>query len=247
MNFIYNNMWQVSVQYPTRTRTISLENEDQKSVARAMVEQRMDALATASYRLVPEGIERAVARKIAQECQDLCSTKRNSLLRRSSVKDLTLFSQTQFMKELASVAPTFYSMICASIGFQPEDKLEGSDEGYSHILAYSHMTSAVACLMFYRNQRMSAVQYIVGSVLRESGAKKMAFKRLNNMGLSMSSDSVHRKTKEMISAFDERVRCWKKSVEKLAAHEVDIEGSNSDSSEATILLDADDDADADAA
>ena len=140
------------------------------------------------------------------------------------------------MKELTSVAPTFYSMICASIGFQPEDKLEGSDEGYSHILAYSHMTSAVACLMFYRNQRMSAVQYIVGSVLRESGAKKMAFKRLNNMGLSMSYDSVHRKTKEKISAFDERVRCWKKSVEKLAAHEVDNEGSNSDSSEATIYF-----------
>ena len=98
MDFIYNNMWQLSVQYPTRTRTISLENEDQKSVARAMVEQRMDSLATASYRLVPEGIERAVARKIAQECQDLCSTKRNSLLRRSSVKDLTLFSQAQFMQ-----------------------------------------------------------------------------------------------------------------------------------------------------
>ena len=231
--------------------TIRLEDEDQKSIARAMVEQRMDTLATAAYRLASKAIETAVAGKIAQECQDLCSPKRNSLLRRSSVTDLTLFSQAQFIEELASVAPTFYTMLCASTGFQPESNEEGSHESHSHIPAYSHMTSAVACLMFYRNQRMSAFQHLVGSILRESGAKKMAFKRLNNMGLCMSSDSVCRKAKEMIGTFDERVKCWKKSVEKLAGHAVDNEGSdsdsseatNSDSSEATILLDDDDDDD----
>ena len=103
------------------------------------------------------------------------------------MKDLTLFSRAQFMKEFAQVAATFYSMICASIGFQPEDKVEGSDKSYFHIP--SCLQSHDQCLMF-KNQRMSAFQYVVGS------AKKMSLKYLNNMGLSMSSDSVHWKTKE---------------------------------------------------
>lgn len=46
-----SNLWQVSISFPSRTLSRTLEDEDQKSIARALVEQRMDALASSAYRV----------------------------------------------------------------------------------------------------------------------------------------------------------------------------------------------------
>ena len=62
----------------------------------------------------------------------------------------------------------------------------------------SHITSSVSCLMFHRNKRMSALQYLISTILRDSGAKKTAFRRLNRMGLTVSAENQRLKTKQMI-------------------------------------------------
>ena len=91
---------------------MNLEDENHKSIVRAMVEQRMESLASAAYRAVPDNLKAAIARKVAHECQELCSIGVNSVLRQSSVDALASFSPQKFVEELVSVAPTFYAIVC---------------------------------------------------------------------------------------------------------------------------------------
>ena len=165
---------------------MNLEDENHKSIVRAMVEKIMESLASAA---VPDNLKAAIARKVAHECQELCSIGVNSVLRQSSVDALASFSPQEFVEELVSVAPTFYAIVCAATGFDKAG-LEGSDSSdrnFDYLSSgYSHVTSSVSCLMFHRNKRMSALQYLISTILRYSGAKKTAFRRLNRMGLTCS-------------------------------------------------------------
>ena len=101
----------------------------------------------------------------------------------------------------------------------------------------SHITSSVSCLMFHRNKRTSALQYLISTILRDSGAKKTAFRRLNRMGLTVSAENQRLKTKQMIVQFDQPIRCWKKSLENLSNKTDSEEADESDSVKSTILSD----------
>ena len=205
-----------------------------------MVEQRMESLSSAAYRAVPDNLEAAIARKVAHEGQELCSFGVNSVLRQSSVDALASFSPQEFVEELVSVAPTFYAIVCAATGFDKAG-LEGSDRSDRSLdylsSGYSHITSSVSCLMFHRNRIMSALQYLISTILRDSGAKKTAFRRLNRMGLTVSAESQRLKPKQMIAQFDQPIRCWKKSLENLSNKTDSEEGDESDSVKSTILSD----------
>ena len=105
---------------------MNLEDENHKSIVRAIVEQRLESLASAAYRAVPDNLEAAIAGKVAHECQELCSIGVNCVLRQASVDALASFSPQEFVEELVSVAPTFYAIVCAATGFDKAG-LEGSD------------------------------------------------------------------------------------------------------------------------
>ena len=79
----------------------------------------------------------------------------------------------------------------------------------------TRLSVAAGCLLKTRNQRMSALQYIISIVMHNSGAKKKAFMRLNRLGLAMSHKRTLVKLKQIASTFDSSLIYWNECIESM--------------------------------
>ena len=64
---------------------------------------------------------------------------------------------------------------------------------------------AAACLLHLRSRRMSSMQYLVGTVLYDSGIKKKAYTRLSRLGTTVTVESKRRKVLDMTCSYDRAV------------------------------------------
>ena len=60
---------------------------------------------------------------------------------------------------------------------------------------------------------MNVFQYIVRTILKKSGTKKFAIKRLARLGLTVSAESLRKRMKLVAEDFEKKIREWKSSVE----------------------------------
>ena len=83
------------------------------------------------------------------------------------------------VQELQTIAPTVWKFLGAAVS--PNLDLVDLDSR-----AGAHAVMGAAILLKARNQRMCALQSVISVVLYNSGAKKRAYKRLNQMGMCLS-------------------------------------------------------------
>lgn len=163
-----------------------------KTLGRAIARQDTGAIARAAWSVVRSDLVKELRRIVSLECGVMCDPSRNSMLRRTSITSLKSFSTSGVVDELKKDAPVLYDVLTAAMG-QVSSK------------AMCHMTMAGACLLKARNPRMSALQYVVGTFLYQSGLKRRSFVRLNRLGVCMSPKSQRTKLKAMATDFDKSI------------------------------------------
>lgn len=189
----------------------------------------LERLANAIVR-VPALLAKVTAclcKTVSRECETLCRPSSKSILMDTVDSAITQFEMKNAASEIAESAPTFWKLLCASAC--PQWRSSSVSGGL-----LVRVVMAVACLMKARNQRMSALQYIVSIVLHNSGAKKAAFTRLNRLGLAMSHKSTLAKLRQMAARFDARLLDWKNSIEAAGqVHQQPMDGGHLQHSEST--------------
>ncbi len=96
---------------------------------------------------------------VSAEIKNLCRRSRCSLERKDNAS-LQNIDWSELASELKEKAPTLWLFLLTVVG---ANKKTNS----SHDCALSFLA---ACLLFYRNQRLSRAQYIIGLILDSSGA-----------------------------------------------------------------------------
>ena len=150
----------------------------------------------------------------------MCSNSK-SQFRGSSPEALQSFSFSAAFQELSDSAPLLLAVLraCAT------NKLDTIDDEQNNVV------TAAACLLKNHHPLISCLPYLVSISLYHSGAKKELYKRLNEMGLSMSHRMTLIKVGQLAEQCDKDVCKWKSDVEENSErHEVpyQITGDNLD-------------------
>ncbi|XP_066289003.1 uncharacterized protein, partial [Branchiostoma lanceolatum] len=120
-----------------------------------------------------------------------------SLLRKTSPADLQVFSYDEMEQELKSRAPILHSVL-STVG----------DESTIHTCV------AASIILRGKDARLSAVAYVINSILQHGGVKRSAFDRLCKMGITTSHKHAIKKQKEMSEDHDIPVRLWREAIEQ---------------------------------
>ncbi len=107
----------------------------------------------------------------------MCTPLSNCVLRNTPLSELASLKIETVADKLAGSAPTFWKLYTAAACSQWQ-----SPTMWSSLL--TRLTTAAGCLLKTRNQRVSALQYIISIVMHNSGAK-ITFTRLTRLGLAM--------------------------------------------------------------
>lgn len=119
-----------------------------------------------------------VCGSVIQECKDLCSVRKPSILRDTTPEGLKQFTDSAHVTELSERVPVRYTILSSAFGKPVISKArnqngenETNDESNTATPAIS---MAASILLRKRCQQMSAQAFRFSTVLWHSGAKKQA-------------------------------------------------------------------------
>ena len=123
-----------------------------------------------------------VCGSVIQECKDLCSVRKPSILRDTTPEGLKQFTESAHVTELSERAPVLYTILSSAAGKPVISKArnqngenETNDESNTATPAIS---MAASILLKKRCPQMSAQAYRFSTVLWHSGAKKQVSSKL---------------------------------------------------------------------
>ena len=137
--------------------------EDLQTLGKALARRgSYKQIADAAFRcpLLKNCLIKKTLEALCRECNDLCSKKNQSLLRKSGSDDMENFSFQKLCKEWKARAPLFYSflMACATV------KEKGCDWTPAMVVAGS-------TLLKCRNMHMNATASLISVMIRQSGTE----------------------------------------------------------------------------
>lgn len=122
------------------------------------------------------------------------SCKSESLLQDTKVVDLLKFRVSNCLEEFQTQLPVLSTVVTKSCSFniQQRGNTKKNIESISQVV-----TSIIAKILSTHNQRLSALKYINGIILKDGGAKDTCLQRFASFGDSVTPVSVNRKLDEM--------------------------------------------------
>ena len=166
----------------------------------------MGTLARTACRTASEDVLSAICKKVSTEAARMCSNTHKTKLGMSDLASLASFDPKDVIADMEQHAPTLLALLQAVSNFKEE-----GDSKYMK-KSYGHIAMAAACLLRLRSCRMTAMQYITGSILYNAGAKKRAYTRLSHLGVTVTPESQRMKVSAMTSGYDKPILKWKRSV-----------------------------------
>ena len=106
-------------------------------------------------------IVKYVAKSVAMECAELCSTKRKSMARQTSSQDMLKFNQESLCHEWMNEAPIFYLMLRSSA-------LSERRKDFNTVTWSPGIAMAGSVLLRERSRGMDAMQLLVTTIIRSS-------------------------------------------------------------------------------
>ncbi|XP_078581266.1 uncharacterized protein LOC144864791 isoform X2 [Branchiostoma floridae x Branchiostoma japonicum] len=190
----------VTVTYSSLVRNYSCDN----SLAGVVENLAKGNLATSAKLMMTHPklsseIQKQIELKVEKEASTLLSTGKlgPSILRKTSPKDLETFSYDEMEQELKSRAPTIHSVL-STVGNQKT----------------IHTCVAASIIIRAKDNKMSALAYVINCILQHGGVKRSVFDRLCKMGITTSHKHAIRKQNEMSEHHDEPVKQWRKEIEQ---------------------------------
>lgn len=204
-----NSEIRVLIVYPTN-KVVEKKKFDNLTSAllRAIALKKWKSVANIVFRHdnITEHIPDALRRKIKQEFRSLSS---DCLLKGISPKEITTFSNENFLEELRVKSPLWYSVVNGACGMLC-NPAEAKRKRACNVIAV-----ATSLLARFRNPKLSAVAYRVSMILLHGGLSYVDIKRLNHLGICMSPDSIVELQRKMGASSDAKVQIWKKSIEDI--------------------------------
>ncbi len=133
-----------------------------------------------------------------------CYSKFDSCLKFTTPDQLAAYSNKLLCKELSIQCPIYNAIITGACN---------ASSSCNEIATYNAIALATSAIARVVNPTMSAVAYRISTVLFHSGISHVDVKRLNRLGICMSSDSVINMHEKMGENFDYAVKKWKKEIE----------------------------------
>ena len=129
-----------------------------------------------SKKVIRDALLEKVCGSVIEECKDLCSVKKPSILRNTTPEGLKQFTESANVTELSERTPVLYTILSSAAG-KPVLSKAGNQNGENGANDESNtaapaMSMAVSILLKKRCPQMSARAYRFSTVLWHSGAKK---------------------------------------------------------------------------
>ena len=154
------------------------DDTDRKAIKQLALGQYGYAVnALYSKQTVKDELLQRVCSSINEECKELCSTRRPSVLRDVSPQGLKQFTETTHVAELATRAPVLYAVLSSAVGKNHTvkenlDVQEPNTTSEQRTKIVPPISMAASILLKSRCPQMSAQAYRLSTVLWHSGAKK---------------------------------------------------------------------------
>ncbi|KAJ7380738.1 hypothetical protein OS493_007111 [Desmophyllum pertusum] len=137
-----------------------------------------------------KAIEERVCADISKECKILCSKGNPSMLRGATKETVLNFSWHTVGKEIQEKCPFSIAFFWPlQIQMHTKRKMERIPQQTKE---NPGICTAAAILLKNRDKGMSLVPYILSCVLKMGRTSKMAFVRLNKLGITMSPKSINK-------------------------------------------------------
>lgn len=149
-----------------------------------------------------DAVKRCVVKCVTKEVDDLCDTQRPSLFRGSTKTDLEQFNFKLQHQELQQRAP-YLSSILHAVAEKPSHMTPETQH-----VNVPGITTAASVLLNCHNRDMNAHQVLNALILKESGAKKAAFRSLNSTNICTSYDTILRRQIDFGMDYDMEVKQW---------------------------------------
>ncbi|CAH3165645.1 unnamed protein product, partial [Porites lobata] len=205
----------VIINYPSGSkRRLPKDDVDRKAIKQLVLGEYGYAVnALYSKKVVRDALLEKVCGSVIEECKDLCSVRKPSILRDTTPEGLKQFTESAHVTELSERAPVLYTILSSAAGKPVISKArnqngenETNDESNTATPAIS---MAASILLKKRCPQMSAQAYRFSTVLWHSGAKKQVYNRGVKWGVTVSHTSVIEKIEQMGKRFYEKVLNWK--------------------------------------
>ena len=162
-----------------------------------------------------EQFQQKMIASLNMEVDHLCNMKEPSLFRGSTLPDLQNFSYEKQNLELQDKAPLFSAVLHAAA---ESAELRRNKQKTPAVLIPG-ITTAAAILLNCRSKYMNAHQVLTALTLKQSSAKRSAFKHLSSRFVCSSHQTVMRRQVDFGADFDEDVLKWAKETSQAEALE----------------------------
>ena len=156
---------------------------------------------------VRQELVESLRKAVAEEFKEYCGDTTDSMLKKSSPEDLTVFSNRILAHEVEIWCPVW--MACLKGACNVKELAEESGKAINSIA----LSSAVAAKC--RNPKMSSVAYRISTILFHSGVKHEDLRLLNKLGVCMSPDSIVELQRRMGENCESKLIHWKNEIEKV--------------------------------
>ena len=146
---------------------------------------------------------------VRRECDEICSSSKPSLFRKSSPDDLDKWSYSNQEAELQERAPVLLSILkTAATSTQNLKRTRNKDQ----TTIRPGIMAAASTLLNCRSNFMNLHGVMTAMILKRAGAKKDAFRRLNARFICSSYGTAHNRQIAFGKDFDKLVLEWQKKV-----------------------------------
>ena len=150
-----------------------------------------------NHKELAEEVKIKILDLIEKECKTVCKHDSDSMLYKSSPKDLESFSFERLESDLKRIAPFLLSI------------LSTVSEGSVPVTC-----AAAATALRGREPRLSSFSYFLNSILQHGGAKKAVFQRMSKMALTTTHNSAIKKQQELANLCGKDVQGLKLLIEE---------------------------------
>ena len=155
----------IRVEWPSVTREREL-GKDLEQLGKTLCRGTYKEIAAAAWKheSIRSNLVHLFLRKIYLECSNICSQKKNSMLRKTSKEEMKSFEFGALEEELKIVTPLFWSVLKTAAFCSNREKDDGSEAAFSPAVCMA----ASICLK-NRCAAMTAMQLLVTIILQHSG------------------------------------------------------------------------------
>ncbi|XP_077869540.1 uncharacterized protein LOC144361233 [Saccoglossus kowalevskii] len=186
---------QIVVKYDSQIKTKIVSNEDMQSMCKAVVGNRnLESVVKKLYKntTMKCKLQKLVVKDLATQCQQLCSKKAPSLLRKTTPEDLLHINWKNLISEWKQRTPLLYDVLEA-IAAKDYAQTKYDPEVHHAVIGFHG-----AGLLHERNQNMSRVHYAIGMLLDHGGTKNETISIMHKIGCSVTTTSIHNKKKQLV-------------------------------------------------